>query len=227
MISRGQGPEQRDAEALIALLVPAGWEIHRLDRAGDPAAASELVRREGIELAVCLSAGGEDVLELAPLCTALRRLADPPVILLCDFACGDPAQAAAALGADAVVRNAEELVRQAGLRAPDAGRRRWGLRLSRSAGTLVLAPTGHLDRTSVTRLTDVVISRAGSFDRIVLDLRDLAEIESSGVQELARCSEQLAPAPVLLMLMADEGARRRLAATDVTLALPVLEGLPA
>jgi ABC-type transporter Mla MlaB component len=207
-----------------AALAADGWAVQRVDRSADRT-VSELARREGIELVVAVSAGGEDTLALAPLCTALHRLPDPPVVLLCDFAPdATPRPVSSALGADAVVRDAEELVRQASGRSPLAGRRRWGVRVQRSGRTLVLTPTGNLDQTSVGRLTDMLLSRVSSYDRIVIDLRDLADIDRSGVAELAACAERLAPGS--LWLLADESARRRLAATEVALTLPLLDKLP-
>jgi ABC-type transporter Mla MlaB component len=224
VISRPEGLEAADGERVSRALAADGWNVQRVDRAADRT-VSELARREGIELVVALSAGGEDALSLAPLCTALHRLADPPVVLVCDFAPdAAPRPASSTLGADAIVRDPAELLRQASGRSPQAGQRRWGVRLRRAGRTLVLSPTGSLDSTSVGRLTDMLLNRAGAHDRIVIDLRDLAEIDRSGVAELAACAARLAPDT--LWLMADESTRQRLAATEVALTLPVLDDLP-
>lgn len=205
-------------------LTAEGWTVQWVDRSADRT-VGELARRQGIELVVAVSAGGQDTATLAPLCTALHRLADPPVVLLCDFSPGAPPRSAiSALGADALVRSPDELVAQAGGRSPRAGRRRWGVRVRRSGRTLVLAPTGNLDATSVGRLTDMLLSRASSYDQIVIDLRELAEIDRTGVAELADCANRLPPGS--LRLMADESAQRRLAATEVALTVPVLDQLP-
>ena len=186
---------------------------------------SELARREAIELVVAVSAGPEDMLALAPLCTALHRLPDPPVVLLCDFGPdAAPRPASSTLGADAIVRDPAELVRQASGRSPLAGQRRWGVRLRRAGRTLVLSPTGSLNSPNVGRLTDMLLGRASSYERIVIDLQDLAGIDRSGVAALAVCAERLVPGS--LWLMADGSVQQRLAATEVPPTLPVLDKLP-
>jgi anti-anti-sigma regulatory factor len=224
VISRPAGPEAADAALASDVLVADGWTVQRVDRSAHRT-VGELVRREGVELVVAISAGREDMLALAPLCTALHRLPDPPVVLLCDFA-PDPAPrpASSTLGADAIVHDREELVRQASRRSPLVGQRRWGVGLRRAGRTLVLSPTGSLDSTSVDRLTDVLLGRASSYERVVIDLRELAGIDRSGVAALTACADRLAPGS--LWLMVDESVRQRLAATELPLTLPLLDKLP-
>lgn len=182
---RDQGIEAVDGSVAMDFLEADGWEVDRLV-AGNTLQDAADVEGAGIELVVAVTAGPEDALALAHVCTELRRLADPPVIVLCDFSQRPQHQAAStALGADAVARDPEDLVRCAASHLPASGHRRWGVRLSRWGTTLCLAPTGCLDATSVGRLADVALSRTGTFRRLIIDLRDLAQIEAAGVRHLA------------------------------------------
>lgn len=215
---RRQGIEAFDGSAAMDFLECAGWNVERLDADGGRASADELTRGPGIELAVAVVAGPEDALGLAPVCTSLHRLPDPPVILLCDFSGRSRHRATpAVLGVDAVAHDPGELVRCASERLPGAGLRRWGVRLSRSPGTLVLAPTGCLDATSVERLTEVVLTRLGSFDRLTLDIRDLAELDAAGVRALDAWRSLPALADIELRAVIDDTVRAQLASAGAAL----------
>ena len=182
---REAGIEAVDGSVAMDFLESDGWTVE-LRTEGGEAEPGRYPTEGGIELAVAVIAGPEDALRLVPMCNTLRRLADPPVIVLCDFSGrSDHGAAAISLGADAVVQDPGELVTCAGHRSPAPGRRRWGVKLSRTGRTLFLTPTGRLDATSVTRLADVASTRTGTFDHLVLDLVDLAEIEPAGLTALA------------------------------------------
>ena len=182
---REHGIEAVDGSVAMDFLEADGWTVDLRPQPED-LAGGELTPGGSVELAVAVIAGPEDALRLLPMCNTLRRLADPPVIVLCDFSASSGHEAAAiSLGADAVVHDPAELVAAAAHRSPAPGRRRWGVKLSRSGRTLYLTPTGSLDATSVTRLADVASTRNGTFDRLVLDLADLAEIEPGGLAALA------------------------------------------
>ncbi len=217
---RTEGIEAVDGNVAMDYLEVDGWSVERLAGGGLQVEVGEL-QHGAVELAVAVVAGPEDALRLAPACTALRRLADPPVILLCDFSGRSaPGAAPAALGADAIVRDPDELVRCAADHLPGPGRRRWGVRLSRSDGTLMMAPTGRLDATSAERLADVALTRLGSYSRLVLDLGDVAEIDADGVRALAGWADLLPSRAVELLLVADTGSRTMLAETGVDLPWP-------
>ena len=157
-------------------------------------------------------------MRLAPACAELRRLADSPVIVLCDFSARSATPAApAALGADALVHDPDELMRCTAGRLPGPGRRRWGVRLSRSGDTLHLGPTGCLDAISAGRLADVALTRVGSYSRLVLDLGEVAEIEAGGVRALAGWPDLLPPQNVELLVLADARSRAMLVRTGVDL----------
>lgn len=218
LTSRHEGVERVDGNIAIDFLEADGWTVEHL--VSDPATPLHTLAGDGaVELAVAITAGPEDALKLAPMCTELRRLADPPVILLCDFTGrAEPRAALSALGADAVARDPGELVHEAARRLPGPGLRRWGVRLSREDGALVLAPTGRLDAISVARLADVATTRLGTFSSLVLDLRDLAEIDLGGVSDLSRAPwPELAP-----VVWGDRRTHDRLAQLDHDLTLTVI-----
>jgi hypothetical protein len=216
---RDHGIEAVDGSVAMDFLECDGWTVDRLENEVSES-VTEVARTRGIELAVAVISGPEDALRLAAACTELRRLPDPPVIILCDFS-GRSRQSAAstALGPDAVTSDPQELVRCAARRLPGPGLRRWGVRLSRRGSDLLLAPTGRLDATSVGRLADVAATRQGSFDRLVVDLSDLAEIMPAGVTALGLWPARLPG--IDLRLVADPQARRRLDATGVAVLMTV------
>ena len=190
---RETGIERVDGTVAIDFLERDGWRVQRtveaLGSRTDPAAAAAWAGN--VELAVAVIAGPNDALRLAPVCTRLRRVPDPPVIILCDFSGAPVRGASQSLGADEVVGDPESLLRSATARLPRQGRRRWGVGLRRSGETLVLSPTGTLDLTSVERLADVAVSRAGTFTRLVLDLREVAAVEGAGLRRLTALPDRL------------------------------------
>jgi ABC-type transporter Mla MlaB component len=216
------GIEAVDGSLATDFLDAAGWSVARLP--GDMTdTARGVVRAGNIELAVAVASGPNDTLALAPMCTDLRRLADPPVVILCDFTGrAEPRAALSVLGADAIARDPEDLTREAARRLPGPGRRRWGVRLSRAGEALTLAPTGSLDSTSVQRLSEVALTRAGTYRSLTVDLRDIAEIDPAGVTALMRWP-QTAGWAAELTIVADGDIRRRLAGTGVALTVPIVD----
>lgn len=210
---REGGIEAVDGRVAMDFMACDGWSVDRLARRGQVRA---IARDGAIELAVAVTAGPEDAVRLAPVCTGLRRLADPPVIILCDFSGRSRHRAASpVLGADAVAHDPQELVQCAAERLPEPGERRWGVRLSRHGSDLVLAPTGRLDATSMSRLVDVAETRSGTFARLVVDLRDLAEIAPAGALALGHWPDRLPGVEV--RVLADAGVLVRLRSTGVQL----------
>ncbi|HET9094565.1 MAG TPA: STAS domain-containing protein [Solirubrobacteraceae bacterium] len=215
--SRRDGIERVDGDLAIDFLEADGWGVQRLHGPRSALALGPAARPESVELAVAVVSGAQDALLLAPACTLLRRLPDPPVVILCDFT-GRPgwSSAATTLGADAFVSDPEELVLQAGLHLPPDGVRRWGVQISRRADALVLTPTGRLDVASAARLADVVRSRLGSFARVVIDLRDLAEISSAGIQDVQAWVAAGPLHDVELRFLGDSAARARIDALGMS-----------
>ncbi len=219
---RRDGIERVDGDLAIDFLEADGWAVQRLDGPGSALALGPAARPDSIELAVAVVAGPQDALRLAPACTLLRRLPDPPVVMLCDFTGrSDWPTATTALGADAFVSDPQELVLQAALRLPADGVRRWGVQISRRGDALVLTPTGRLDAASAARLAAVARSRLGTFTRVVIDLRDLAEFSSAGLQEVQAWATAGPLRNVDLRFLGDPVVRSRIEALEMSGALTV------
>lgn len=216
--------EQLDALVVTDFLEADGWVVQRLH---GPRAALDLgpaSRADGIELAVAVVAGPEQSLRLAPACTEMHRLPDPPVCLLCDFTGRlDWPGASAALGADAFISDPQELLWEAAGRLPAGVTRRWGVSIARRHGALVLAPTGRLDDTSARRLADVVQSRAGTFTRLIVDLRDLAEVSRRGIEDVCSLCESGDLAGVEVQLIGDAAVRTRIDALGTGSAVSLVD----
>ena len=198
---REVGIEAVDGIAATDFLEREGWSVAGVDGPARTPGSWGPDDLGSFELAVAVIGGPEDALRLAATCTALRRLPDPPVLLLCDFSGRESPVAFSALGADAFACDPQELAALAAERLPGSGRRRWGVRLTRCGGELTLAPTGTLDPVSVGRLADVVASRTGTFDRLVLDLRNVAVVRSDGLGDLSGWPERLRLGGVQLELI--------------------------
>ncbi|HET9102276.1 MAG TPA: hypothetical protein VFN55_02900 [Solirubrobacteraceae bacterium] len=200
-----------DGNAISAFLSWTGWRVGRLGSEAEPRELSDLARGGAVELVVIIVNPDEPVAALEPLCTSLRRATDPPVIVLADLAGGDGRRASLlALGADDVVDAPLAVVQSASARSPVPGQRRWGVRLLRSGDTLTVAPTGCLDGVSIGRLADIAVTRTGSFRTLVLDLRDLSEIEPEGIEGLLDWPERVACGDIRRELLVDGPVRHAL-----------------
>jgi anti-anti-sigma regulatory factor len=203
--------QQLDGLVVCDFLEADGWAVQRLH---GPRAALELgpaSRAAGVELAVAVVGGPEEALRLAPACTEMQRLPDPPVCLLCDFTGrSDWPTASTALGADAFISDPRAVPPRGAGGRPAGITRRWGVSIARRSDALVLSPTGRLDATSAGRLAEVVESRLGSFARLVIDLRDLAEISTGGVEDICAWQGNAPLADVELLLVGDAGVRSRI-----------------
>jgi anti-sigma B factor antagonist len=58
----------------------------------------------------------------------------------------------------------------------------FGVELSQAGATLTVCPTGELDIATVPRLADALHAAQPTYDRLVLDLRGLSFIDSSGLR---------------------------------------------
>ena len=212
LVVHGETPLQLlDGRAVSAFLSWAGWRVGRLRPEATGPTRSDLDRGGAIELAVIVVDSEAPVAALAPVCTMLRRLADPPVILLADLAGGlRHREALLGLGVDDVVDDPMALLQAASSGSPMLGRRRWGVRMLRSGDTLTVAPTGSLDRENVSRLADIAITRAGSFRHLVLDLRDLSDIDVDGIDGLRQWPDRVLSGEISRELLVDDAVRRAL-----------------
>jgi hypothetical protein len=129
---RDHGIEAIDGTVAMDFLEADGWKVERLRGESPEREVRELVGAGRVELAVAVATGPGDALRLAPVCTELHRLADPPVIVLCDFSGRSRRRAASsALAADVIAHDPDELLRGAAQHLPAPGVRRWGVGLAR------------------------------------------------------------------------------------------------
>lgn len=186
MATAGPGIESADGTLVRGLLEADDWRVDLATGGGADSLTSWVRGHATVELAVTVSSPGPKAASsLASDCAGLRRLADPPVILVCDFAGPGARGDVSQVGADEVVHDPDDLAGRAVRHLPAGGLRRWGVRLSREGETLRLAPIGRLDRSAVERLTEVVASRLGSFTSLALDLRHVAELDRVGLERIS------------------------------------------
>jgi anti-anti-sigma regulatory factor len=57
----------------------------------------------------------------------------------------------------------------------------WGVRLERVGRAIVVAPTGRFDAPEVQRLREVLESRQGAYESVVVDLRDVIDVGEPGL----------------------------------------------
>src|SRR4051812_49917639 len=58
----------------------------------------------------------------------------------------------------------------------------WGVRLERVGRAIVVAPAGRFDAAEVQRLRDVLESRRGAYESVVVDLRDVVDVGEPGLK---------------------------------------------
>ena len=57
----------------------------------------------------------------------------------------------------------------------------WGVRLERIGRAIVVAPAGRFDAAEVQRLREVLESRQGAYESVVVDLRDVVDVGEPGL----------------------------------------------
>ena len=60
----------------------------------------------------------------------------------------------------------------------------WGVRLERIGRAIVVTPSSVLDGEEVQRLRDMLESRQGAYDAVVIDLRDVVSVGADGLKLL-------------------------------------------
>lgn len=205
-----------------------GWNVERAAVNCSPDTVASTARAGGVELAVAVVTGREESLRLSATLNALRRLADPPVILLGDFT-GRARELPGGLTTtvDAVVHDPQEMTQSATRRSAAPGHRRWGVRLERSPDTLLLAPTGCFDAASAGRLLDVALSRLGTFTRLALDLLDIADVDAAGLAHLSSWPGLLGPREVEVIVIAGRPLLERIGANGPPAGLSLVDELDA
>lgn len=95
----------------------------------------------------------------------------------------------------------------------------WGVRLERIGRAVIVAPSGRLDATGADRLREVLMSRDGDYDMVVLDLRDLVAVDAAGVELIVEQEMRGNEAGFDLAVVPGEVAREALANADVEIDL--------
>lgn len=185
LVSIGERPlEALDGQVIVDVLEADGWVVEEIAPSASPEEVAEITERDQIELVVLPTSNPEDLLLAAPTYQLLRRLADPPYIVACGLGSAEHSDRARAAGADCFAPDLDVLVSYVRSALPHRIARRWGLRIRRFPDALLLAPTGSLDDVSAERLRQVVASREGSYERLLIDLRDVADATADGVSDL-------------------------------------------
>ena len=184
LVSVGSGPlDALDGQVIVDVLCGDGRTVKEVPAAALAEDVVSMAAGRHVQLVVMPTSNAADLLS-ASTYTLLRRLADPPVIVACSLGNPGDTRRARAAGADAFANDPDDLLRFAAERLPVAGARNWGVRLRRMGATLVIAPTGDLDAGSIRRLRQVVGSRTGTFDALVVDTRDVASVTRTGYDDL-------------------------------------------
>ena len=185
LVSVGAAPmDALDGQVIVDTLTADGWTVTEVAAGTDASIVASMARERHVQLVVMPTSNPADLLLSAQTYTLLRRMADPPVIVASSFGHPDETRRARAAGADAFVNDPDDLLRFVDRRLPASGGRNWGVQLRRLGDTLVVAPTGDLDENSVRRLRQVVDSRVGSFESLVIDSRDIASVSALGMDAL-------------------------------------------
>jgi anti-sigma B factor antagonist len=99
----------------------------------------------------------------------------------------------------------------------------WGVRLERVGRAIVVTPSGRFDAAEVQRLRDVLESRQGAYESVVVDLRDVVDVGEPGLRLLleqqAWAREQdielaVVPGPAVQASLERIDAAHRLALVD-------------
>ena len=214
LVSIGAGPlDALDGQVIVDTLCSDGWTVTEVAAGMEAEKVAAMARDRHVQLVVMPTSNAADLLLSAATYTLLRRMADPPVIVACAFGRATDDRRARAAGADAFVNDPDDLLRYIDRCLPTEGLRNWGVGLRRLGETLIVAPTGDLDAGSVRRLRQVVESRLGTFESLVIDGRDVASVDGPGAADLrswlleateAGCSHRVLPGPLLEAAYAGE-----------------------
>ena len=149
----------------------------------------------------------------------IRRLNAPPLIVGGTFATS--AGATPSVGADHVIGDTDALAPLLRRRLSGGGGSAvpWGVRLHRDGTTLVVAPFGLLDATTVSRLREIVETRRTLYPAILIDLRELDSLSSSGLTALAAWPAET-PWPPTVSALRDTRTTTALTAAGLTGTIP-------
>jgi hypothetical protein len=209
-----------DGRALADALEAGGWTTRHVGLDQDAAAVCDEVLAARVEALLVPVADAAQVLASQHALSLIRRLNAPPLVVGVTFSV---AEGAASVGADHVVEDVDAL-------APLLRRRLggseaavpWGVRLHREDETLVVAPFGLLDPTTVSRLREVVETRRARYPHILIDLRELDALSTSGMTALTSWPAET-PWPPTVSALPDPRTLQALSLAGLTGTLPFTE----
>jgi hypothetical protein len=185
-----------DGRALADALEAGGWSTQLVMLGGrDADDVRDEILTARVELLVVPVADAAQVLASQRALSLIRRLNAPPLIVGISFA--GTTDASPSVGADHVIGDTDTLPpllhRRLGGGGGGGGGSTvvpWGVRMHRDGTTLVVAPFGLLDETTVGRLREIVETRRTLYPAILIDLRELDSLSSSGLTALATWSTE-------------------------------------
>jgi ABC-type transporter Mla MlaB component len=172
-----------DGQVLADALQASGWDVGVVGLDGEPDDVVARIEAAGPELAMLPASDEAQIRAAERVCSMLRRLAQPPLVVGVAF--GSIAAAPPALSLDHHLDGTDALAPLLHRRlGTSAGAVAWGVRMSRDADGLVVAPVGLLDATTAPRLREIVETRRDLYAHITIDLRGLTRADDAGLGAL-------------------------------------------
>ena len=103
----------------------------------------------------------------------------------------------------------------------------WGVRLERIGRAIVVTPSSVLDGVEVERLRDVLESRQGAYDAVVIDLRDVVSVGADGLALLREQRAWAAEQGLQLVVVTGPAAREALTRFGVADELELVDDIEA
>jgi anti-anti-sigma regulatory factor len=103
----------------------------------------------------------------------------------------------------------------------------WGVRLERVGRAIVVAPSGRFGGAEVERLRDVLESRQGAYESVVVDLRSVGDVEEQGLALLLEQQAWARAQDVELAVVPGPAAHRALARIDANGRLLLVDDIDA
>ncbi|WP_155891945.1 STAS domain-containing protein [Conexibacter woesei] len=209
-----------DSRALADVLDAGGWSTQLIGLDREAGTICDEVLDARVELLVLPVADAAQVLASQRALSLIRRLNAPPLIVGVTFA--SMSDASAAVAADHVVGDTDALPsllhRRLGGGGPGAAVP-WGVRMHRDGTTLVVAPFGVLDDTTVGRLREIVETRRTLYPAILIDLRELDSLSTSGLTALSTWSTET-PWPPTVSALRDTRTTTALSTAGLSNTIP-------
>jgi anti-anti-sigma regulatory factor len=101
----------------------------------------------------------------------------------------------------------------------------WGVRLERVGRAIVVAPTGRFDAPEVQRLREVLESRQGAYESVVVDLRDVVDVGAPGLELLLEQQKWARDQGIDLAVVPGPAAQQALARIDAGSELALVDDI--